>query len=451
MTMKNRDVKRMLTGSAVAAVLAVSILPVAAQWSDGGGGQPPEAAQADASYRDDVYIDYFDVNNADLRSVFRQLSEFSGVDIVLDKGVKGVVTLTVTNKTWKEILHIVCKIADLMPIRQETYILVVTKGEYRKAQMDDAEAVQKFDQVGPLNREIVRLNNMPAGEMLESIKPLLSERGRITVVERNNALVIFDTKENITAIKKMINELDIETEQISISCKIIEVGSGVIQDLGVQWGYFDQVGPGASNPNVTAEHLPGASVVASPLERMTYGVLSQDKLAVTLEYLFQESRAQVVAQPQITTVQNKEARVFMGQQIPVTYLDEAGNTTIKMMDAGTELTVTPHLTNDKRIMLALTPTKKSHEFRGFLPIINEQSAQTNVVVDDGETVVIAGLTSNEMRESEGGIPFLKDIPLLGHLFKRTHKSLDKKDLVIFVTPHIISKRATPVSTAAESR
>ncbi len=130
----------------------------------------------------------------------------------------------------------------------------------------------------------------------------------------------------------------------------------------------------------------------------------------------------------------------MGSKIPVTYQDEAKNTLVKMIDAGTELLVTPHVTSEGRIMLDLKPTKKSYAFtdKGS-PIISEQSAQTNVVVNDGETVVIAGLTSDSKRETEGGIPVLKDIPLIWHLFKKSSRSKDKKDLVIFVTPHIIKR------------
>jgi type II secretory pathway component GspD/PulD (secretin) len=298
--------------------------------------------------------------------------------------------------------------------------------------------------MGALKREVIRLKNVPAEEMKTSIGALLSTRGKITVVQHNNALIIFDTEENISSIRKTIKELDVETDQVSISCKIIQVSSSVLRNLGVQWGYFDKL----NGTDVSAQHLPGTGVIAQALDRLTYGVLASDKLSFTLEYLFQNGKTEVVAQPQITTLDNKEAKIFMGSQVPVTYRDESFNTIVKMIDAGTELTVTPHITGDKRLMLDLKPKKSSYTMVGGQPVINEQSASTNVVVTDGETVVIAGLTSNETVVTDEGIPILKDIPLIGNLFKRSSKSNDKNDLIVFVTPHIINKKIEAMSDNA---
>jgi type IV pilus secretin PilQ/predicted competence protein len=401
----------------------------------------------------DRQIERFAVNNADVRSVFKQLSEFSGTDIVLGDKVAGTVSLSVTNKSWREILSIVCKITNLIAIKEATYIYVVPAEEYRKQQLSDATMNQAEAAVEELKREVIKLENVNAQEMSASISSLLSARGKITVVERNNALIIFDSDQNIEQIKKMIKQLDVETDQVSISCKIIEVSSGALQSLGVRWGYFDRV----AGTSVSAEHLPvpaeaastASNVITGALERLTYGILGQDKLSATLEYLFQNNKAEVVAQPQITTLDNKEARVFMGSQVPVKYLDKAFNTVIQMVEAGTELVVTPHIAGEKRIMLNLAPKKRSYTMTGDQPIINEQSATTNVVVSDGETVVIAGLTANDIQNTEEGIPVLKDIPFIGHLFKRTNKTLTKSDLIVFVTPHIINKKVEAVTASVK--
>jgi len=386
-------------------------------------------------------IEKFSVQNADVRSVLKQLSEYSGVDIVLHEKVSGTITLTVTHKSWKEILSIVCKIGQLTAVKEASYIYVVPAEEFQKEQLSTATSAQQEQVLGTLKREVIKLKNVPAEEMKTSIGALLSARGKITVVQHNNALIIFDTEENIESIKKTIKELDVETDQVSISCKIIQVSSSVLRNLGVQWGYFDQMNGTA----VSLQHLPGTGVLTQALERATYGVLGSDKLSLTLEYLFQNGKTEMVAQPQITTIDNKEAKIFMGSQVPVTYRDESFNTVVKMIDAGTELTVTPHITGDKRLMLDLKPKKSSYTMVGGQPVINEQSAATNVVVTDGETVVIAGLTSNETVETDEGIPVLKDIPLIGNLFKRSSKSNDKNDLIVFVTPHIINKKVEAIS------
>lgn len=400
----------------------------------------------------DKPIERFSAEKANVRAVFRQLSDYSGYDIVLDPKVEGPVSLTVTNKTWREIMGIVCKITNLTVIKEPSYLYVVPMEDYRKQQLSDATNSQAEQAVEELKREVVRVSNVPAEEMNKSITPLLSARGKVTVVDRNNALIIFDTEKTIEQIKRTIRELDVETDQISISCKIIEVSSGITNNLGVRWGYFDKL----AGTDVSAQHLPlvtgstSSDIVAGALEKLTYGILSQDKFAIALDYLFQNHKADVVAQPLIVTLDNKMAHISMGSQVPVKYLDKAFNTVIQMIDAGTELTVTPHINGEKRIALDLQPTKRSYSMTGDEPIINQQSAQTNVVVSDGETVVIGGLTSNDEESTEEGIPFLKDIPFLGYLFKRTSKTIEKNDLIVFVTPHIIAKKVEAVSGVSAS-
>jgi type II secretory pathway component HofQ len=421
--------------------------------SAAGGAKTTLAEAVRKSVVHDRPIERFSVNNADLRSVFKQLSEFSGADIVLGDKVTGTVTLNVTNKTWREILGVVCKITGLTAIKEPSYLYIVPTEDYRKQQLTDQAMNKEEESLEELKRDVIQCNNAKAAEMMTSVQPLLSTRGKITLVERNNALIIFDTPDNIAQIRKTIQDLDIETNQVFISCKIIEVNSGIAKDLGIGWGYFDRLG----GTDVSATHMPGFAVPGE-LERLTYGILGQDKLSATLSLLFQNTGAQIVAQPQITTLDNKEATVFLGSQIPIQTMTTAGGgaqggqfvvgtPTITMVDAGTNLIVTPHVTSEKRIMLTLSSTKSSYTLTGTgtNPIINKQSAQTNVVVSDGETVVIAGLTSNETQTVDEGIPVLKDIPLLGNLFKHTKKTVNKDDLMIFVTPHIINKKVEAVS------
>lgn len=396
------------------------------------------------AFQGDKVIDFFEVHNAELPSVFRQISTYSNVDIVVGDKVTGTATLSLTKKTWRQILAIVCQISNLAAVNEGNYIYVLPMDEYQKRQLDNAKNLQATQDINPLFREIVRLNNTKASEMKESIQGLLSSRGKITVVEHNNAIVIYDTKENIAQIKKMLADLDIETPQISISCKLIEVSSNAVERLGVHWGYMDLVS------NFNAQHMEKQGLAAGALEKLSYGIISPQKLSLAMEYLFSDGNSEVVAQPQITTIDNKEANIFMGQQILLKSLDEAGNTVITPVNAGTALKVTPHISGEGRIMLTLSPKKESYSMVEGWPIVNQQSANTQVVVNNGETVVIAGLTSNDKQHSESGIPFLKDLPFLGHLFKKSTKSVDKRDLVIFVTPHII-ERKIEMATQAQTQ
>ncbi|NLP03996.1 MAG: hypothetical protein GX089_15995 [Fibrobacter sp.] len=398
-------------------VVAVCSLAVAQ-----GSVKAPAASQ-------DRIIDFFEVHDAEIKSVFKQLSAYSGVDIVVSENVKGVVSLTVTSKSWGEILGIICKVHNLAATNEGSYVYVMNNSDYMKRQIENATGIQATQDVSPLRRELIRINHVPAKEVMESVESLLSPRGKITLIAHNNSVIIYDSHEHISQIKKMIAELDIEVAQVQISCKIIEVSSGAIQRMGIHFGY--------RTGSFEASHLPQTGIVSGAIERLSYGIISPEKFTAALEYLFTDNKGEIIAQPQITTIDNKEARIFMGQQVPVKVRDEAGNTVVQMINAGTALVVRPHISGEGRILLELSPKKESYTMVEGQPVINEQSATTNVVVSNGETVVIAGLTSNETRKVDEGIPFLKDIPLLGNLFKRSEKNVEKKDLIIFVTPHVI--------------
>ena len=166
--------------------------------------------------------------------MFKQLSAFSGVDIIAGEAVKGTVSLSVSNKSWREILTILCRINNLAAVDEGTYFYVVPANQLSKGQQNESASTQTLLENGTLKREIVQILHIPANEMKTSIEELLSARGKITVVA-HTTLIIYDTEENVDQIKSMISQLDVETAQISISCKIIEVSSGAIQRMGVHW------------------------------------------------------------------------------------------------------------------------------------------------------------------------------------------------------------------------
>jgi type IV pilus assembly protein PilQ len=410
----------------------------------------------------DRIVDYFDIHAADIRSVLRQISAYSGVDIINSDAVKATVTLTVSNKSWREILTIVCMVHGLAFVEEQGFIYVmgreeaakrgitVTGGAVAPGTSPSVAATpgfapimeERIESLIPLMREVIPLRYTTAAEMSEALTPFLSERGKLTAIKHTNAIIVVDTDEYLKQVKGLLQQIDIQTAQISISCKIIEVSSGVMQNMGMNWNYS------YTNPETQTRHNIGLGArgenpndngaLQSTLQTLTYGLLSPDKFQLTFEYLFQDNKAEIVAQPQITTLNNKEAKIFMGQQIPINTKDEGGNTITEMVSTGTQLTVTPYVSGDGKIMLTLNPSKESYELiPDSPPIINRQSAHTTVLVNNGETVVIAGLTSNEKIENEAGIPILKNIPIIGNFFKRSAKSANKRDLIIFVTPHII--------------
>jgi len=415
--------------------------------------QPPIGRPAAAeryNVNGDRIVDYFDVHAAELRSVLRQLSAYSGRDIVSNDGIKATVTLSVTHKSWREILAIVCMVHGLAFVEEPSFIYVMSREQAATYSASMGRGVDGsggmpigMDLGGPLVREVIPMRFTTASETGTAITPFLSQRGKLTAISHTNALVIVDTDDNLRQLKNLVAQIDIQTPQVSISCKIIQTTTAAVQQIGVNLGYIDvknnftvgMVGANTNGPTIL--NTPSGGLTGVP-GGVTYGLLTPDKFGAALDYLFQDRKTEIVAQPQITTMNNKEANISIGQQRAVIVKDDAGNSTTQMVSAATQLTVTPYVSGEGKIMLTLSTSKEDFlSAIGQDVALSQQSAKTNVLVNNGETVVIAGLTKNEKRHTSTGIPFLKDIPILGYLFRRTDKGNDKEDLVIFVTPHII--------------
>ena len=289
--------------------------------------------------------------------------------------------------------------------------------------------------VAPLVRRSFQIRHASASEMSRVLETIKSARGRISVVDRNNAIIVYDTERRLGQMQNTLNELDVETLQIVITAKLVVVDSRLANDLGVDWSNIT-VGGDASRVQADFSNLPKLTSEADAVTKLTVKAFDRNMEAKIMNIL-SDSRSEILASPQISTLDHTEAQIFMGSQISIRQIDNSGNSAIQMVESGIKLTVTPHVAGDNRILLELHPENNSYGLDQGQVVINKQEAQTKVVVSDGETVVIGGLTKNEEIEAETGIPILKDIPVLGHLFKHTRKEVSKKDLIIFVTPRIM--------------
>lgn len=400
-------------------------------------------------------IDHLELNATDVRSVYRLLSEYAGVDIIVDPGVTGVVNAQINNKNWQEVVQIVAKMLNLSVTNELGYLYVQKMEDFNKKLLDKAVSSQSQATLVKLQRKIIRVNNANAEDMDKAIKELLSPRGKTTVVSRTNSIIITDGEEQIAAIEKVIKQLDLETNQVMIEAKLIQISSGTTQELGVKWNLQGRI-PSASGQKASGTNSAAGTVgienstpASSAAQTLTFGLLNGD-LNATLQHLLSTNKGEVVASPQITTLDNKMARIFMGDKVPVNTRDLSGNTVTTYVDAGTELIVTPLITSSDRILLNLKPSRNSYSVvSGAGTVISTQNAETNVFVSDGETVVIGGLVSKEEKKTESGIPLLKDIPFIGFLFKNSRKELAKTDLIIFVTPHIVRKAVNSQGVAKQ--
>lgn len=398
-------------------------------------------------------IPVLEFTNTDVRSVFRLLSEYASVDIVVDPAVTGSVNTVVTNKTWQDVVRIVSKMLDLTVTNEMGYLYVQKTEAYQKRLEDRSKANAAMDASADLERKIVRINNAKAADMNVAVKDLLSPRGKITVVERTNSLIIVDAVDRIGAIEAVLKQLDLETNQIMIEAKLVQVDHQAIQEMGVNWQANTGAGAGwktnprglgtngslGNGPFTGGEVINNTPIKSAAGQTIAFGLLDGN-LGVAISHLLSTNKGEVLASPQITTLDNKEARIFMGDQVPVLTKDISNNTIVTYVEAGTELVVTPQITAPDRVLLTLKPKKNNYSYDANAGVvIKKQEALTTVVVSDGETVVIGGLVSKEDIQSETGVPLLKDIPFIGALFRYTRTEVVKKDLVIFVTPRIVRR------------
>lgn len=410
--------------------------------------QPNPGSGANAKLYDFSFV------NTDFAAVFQALGITAGLDILSAPDITGKVTLRVTRKTWQEALDILCNLYDLTWVIEDKYISVHRTATYQAKQRQQAERKEEADQVAPLVRKNFAIRHAKAESMQAVLETMRSPRGKITVVERNNAVIVFDTEQRIKQMEKTLAELDVETLQIVITAKLVVVDSRLARELGVDW--TAKMGRGAVTATSAMAPTPAGSLNdsrnqvviastpadASSTTNIMMGVLDNN-VGVRINSILGDASTEILASPQISTLDHTEAKIFMGEKVSIRVVDAQGVAATRLIEAGIKLTVTPHVTGDNRILLDLKPENNTHGFdEKGQPVIRTQEAETKVVVADGETVVIGGLTTNEESEQEAGIPFLKDIPFFGNLFKHSKRSIVKRDLVIFVTPRIMRDNIT---------
>jgi type IV pilus assembly protein PilQ len=385
-------------------------------------------------------IPALNLQNADIHSVLSLLADYGGVNIVASPQVQASVTMSLRDVTWRQALDILLKTYGLSGPEEAGYIRVLPTQDYLNEQMQLEK--HKVDQktLISLETEVIAIKHGTASDMIKGIKAILSQRGSVETDDRTNSLVIRDIPENIEKVKQLVKTLDKETDQIKISTQLLEIESGVLTELGIDWSIISVESAKlmeGEKPKATFDQY--ADRVSDPTGTFTFASAETDfDLQGTVSALVSNNKGKIVAHPEITTVDNTEAYIQMGQKIPIKQFDESGNVVITFVEVGTILRTTPHITSENRILLKLKPERSSYTFDANGVVINTNNAETNVVVDDGQTVVIGGLTTQEEVKSNSGLPILKDIPFLGYLFRYSRTSIVNRDLVIFVTPTIVT-------------
>jgi len=375
---------------------------------------------------------------ADIQSVIRFLADYGKVNVVVSPNVKGTVTINLTNVTWDQALKIIGRTYGLAVVFEEdNYIRIVPADEYRKEMTEIEKHQMEQMTLASLDVQIVHLANTAAAEIAESVKGLMTERGKVDYDQRTNSLIIQEVPDNINRVVDFIKQLDRPARQIKISAQLLEVNSSNDLEFGVDWSASGGYTSDGGN-QIDQTGTQSLNRVTDPAFAYQIGMLMKDWSAEAMAAILEgDGKGKIVAHPEITTIENQEAKIQMGQKVPVKQFDQSGNVVIQFEEVGTILRVTPHITAENQILMHLLPERSSVQPDPSGIIINTSNAETNVVVSNGQTAVIGGLTSQIEVESKVGVPILKDIPLIGGLFSYTRKEFEDRDLVIFVTPTIV--------------
>jgi len=422
--------------------------------------QDPDAMKQVGLVRTGAGTFSIDVEGAEIHTVVRAIAEFSGRNIVVSKDVKGTVRVSLKNVGWQEALRTILRSNGLDYVDENGILRVDDMGKLEQEAVERESARAKQAELAPLETRVVKLNYANAQELTAALQGSLSRRGSILVEKRTNSLILSDLPDKVTEIEKMALALDSATPQIEITAKLVDVDEQALQDIGIDWRIGGEakhlVDAATKDPLQLNPLKPGndsdnglfpdvSAGIADPAATLTYGLFkSWGGLEAQLQVLEQHRKAKIISNPRITTVDNREAKIIVGQKIPLIVQDVAGNALSQLTTIGIQLKVTPHLTADKKIVMDLHPEVSDLSTQSTVQggvIINTSEADTRVMVDDGQTAVIGGLIRTNQGVVRTGVPYLKDIPLLGALFRSNSTVDSNRELLIFVTPRITNLQA----------
>jgi len=423
------------------------------------------------------------------RAVLQLLAETSGRNIVVSDTVQGNVTLRLRNVPWDQALDIVMTTKGLDMRQNGNVIMVAPAEEISARETADLEARNAISELEPMYSEFLQVNYAKASDLASLINAesggnaMLSERGSIAVDDRTNTLLVQDTAQRLQDIRRMVRTLDVPIKQVLIESRIVIVNDDFSRGLGVRLGltaYHESgTGEGATvisgtgsgtdtmvgsiidnlgtTGQVTPVEVPALGdrynvnvPIAEAAGRFSLAVLERDYLVdLELTALEAEGRGEIVSTPRVITANQKEARIEQGVEIPYQQSASSGATTVQFKKAVLSLEVTPQITPDNNIIMDLRVHKdnvgeviSTGGLGGTVPSIDTRAVETQVLVEDGQTVVLGGIYETERRETISKVPFLGDIPAIGFLFRSTQMKNDKSELLIFVTPRILEEGST---------
>ena len=396
-----------------------------------------------------------------VRTVLQIIADYNEFNLIISDTVDGNITLRLDGVPWDQALSIILKVKGLDKRMQGNILMVAPSDELAAQEAQTLQAQQQVEELAPLYSEYVQINYAKASEFSELIKnndtSILSARGSVSVDERTNTLLIRDTAKSIEDIKRMISVLDVSVRQVVIEARMVTVKDDMNEELGIRWGATNTDGEGTVSgtiagvdtarggtvPSITDRlnvNLPVASpagTIAFQVARLANGTI----LDLELSALERENKGEIIASPRITTANQKEAYIEQGVELPYQEAASSGATATQFKKAVLSLKVTPHITPDDKVILDLIVTQDtvSSISSGSAPAIDTQRIATQVLVNNGETIVLGGIYQQSIVSTISKVPLLGDIPYLGLLFRTSSQLNEKKELLIFVTPRIVTE------------
>ncbi len=391
-----------------------------------------------------------------VRTVLDVLGQFTETNIVANDNVTGNITLRLVNVPWDQALDIILKSKNLGMRKNGNVIIVAPAQELSDQEIKALEDLDKAKNLLPLRTEYIRLNYANAADVLKLLDDadspgsagdgtgktslLSSSRGVITSDARTNTIIVKDTSEGIADIRAMIDKIDIPVKQVMIEARIVTASESFSKEIGVRWGKDrnSNASPLKSDSLGLAVNL---GTTASPTSAFSIGLLSISDmlLDLTLAAMQAENRGEVISAPKVLTADKQTAKISSGKQIPYENATASGATAVSFKEAALSLEATPSITPDGKVAIKLQVKNADvGEVYAGVPSIREDSITTNVLLEDGQTVVLGGAFRHKTSLGENKVPFLGDIPGVGRLFKSDAKLNDKQELLIFVTPRVIN-------------
>ena len=401
----------------------------------------------------------------EVRSVLQLIADFTNLNVVVSDSVSGNLTLRLKNVPWDQALDIILKTKGLGKRQTGNVLLIAPTEEIAAREKLELEANKQIEELAPLRTEYLAINYANAGDIAALLKSsensLLSERGSVTIDERTNLLLIQDTDEKLTEIRELINRLDIAVRQVLIESRIVEADDSYTKELGVRFGITSQ-----NEPNTgTASYVSGSVEATRQLYNdealnlgdaynvnlpagTTAGSIGLTLIKLPLDLMLNlelsaaevESRIETVSNPRVITSNQNTAIIETGTDIPYQQATSSGATSVSFKKAVLSLEVTPQITPDDRISMDIKVNKDSvGEIFAGVPSIDTNSVETQVLVDNGQTVVLGGIFEQTTEKSTTKVPFFGDLPVMGRLFRTDKNRDDKAELLIFLTPKLLQQ------------